>query len=103
MTDSKVEHTPGPYRAEWRESNIVRRESDLLPWIDGIGSFDSMANAKAWAERLNAAYDRGKNDSGAPDLLAACEAICGVYEGFEDVPQYVLKARAAIAKARGEK
>ena len=38
----------------------------------------------------------------APDLLAALQSFCGVYEGQDDVPRYVQKARAAIAKATGE-
>jgi hypothetical protein len=37
----------------------------------------------------------------APDLLAACEALVGVYEGQDDVPLYVIRARKAIAKAQG--
>lgn len=33
-------------------------------------------------------------------LVAACESICGVFEGQDDVPRYVAKARAALAKVR---
>jgi len=34
------------------------------------------------------------------DLLAACEAVAGVFAGIEDVPLFAVKCRAAIAKAR---
>jgi len=38
----------------------------------------------------------------APELFDACESICGVFEGEEDVPRYVKKARAALARAGGQ-
>lgn len=33
------------------------------------------------------------------DMLAALKAVCGVFDGQDDVPMYVRKARAAIQKA----
>lgn len=35
-------------------------------------------------------------------LVKACESLCGVFEGQDDVPMYVMKARAALKLARGE-
>lgn len=35
----------------------------------------------------------------APELLEAAKSLCGVFEGQEDVPRYVVKARAALARA----
>jgi hypothetical protein len=37
----------------------------------------------------------------APDLLAACQAVAGVFEDYEDKPLYAQKCIAALTLARG--
>lgn len=59
----------------------------------GFGTHFDWVEAKANAHLIES----------APDMLAALESLCGVYDGYDDVPLYVTKARAAIAKARGSK
>lgn len=83
-------HTPGP----WEIANGPRvyasgKSGPLLATISYLpkATGQEMANT-----RLVAA---------APDLLQACQSLCGVFEGIDDVPRYVIKARAAIARATG--
>ena len=66
-----------------------------------LNEYAQIAHQKFLArEREKLRADKRLRDA-APDLLAACKSIVGVFEGHDDVPIYVSKARAAIAKAEG--
>lgn len=87
-----AEHTPTPWKASGNGIHKGIRCVATTDYIDrrsGEEFKEACANAEFIVRACNA-HD---------DLLAACEAICGVFEGQEDAPLYVLKARAAIAKA----
>lgn len=87
---------------------IIPAEHEARP----IGAHDDASiDLATYAQEICAIHwpDRNRGESevkanarliaAAPELLEACQSICGVFEGQEDVPRYVAKARAAIAKA----
>ena len=80
-------HTPGP----WSVYASQRRSGHAHHRVIG-----SDGNGICYAEK-----DDARLIAAAPDLLAACKSIVGVFESHDDVPIYVSKARAAIAKAEG--
>lgn len=78
--------------------NLVAMESyDGIPEERGEAFREQVVNeARAnWRLVVNAVNPQ-------PALLQALEAVCGVFEGHDDVPLYVRKCRAAIALAKGE-
>ena len=80
-------HTPGPWHVHNHHVDAGKFRY-LQTCMEGAPEDEWEANAHLIAA--------------APELLAACQSICGVFEGHEDVPIYVRKARAAIAKAEGK-
>ena len=98
-----TEHTPGPWIYDHAPDNQTSDDTysiyseshdgtlaDVYPWYDADGkpTVDVTANA-----RLIAA---------SPDLLAALEDILDSGPDFEHCAELALRARAAIAKAKGE-
>jgi hypothetical protein len=87
-------HTPGPWTVYEAGFSVADAWGHVLSTdVEGRMPEEAAANA-----RLIAA---------APELLAALEALLSVYQGFapwegEVERQAEIKARAAIAKARGE-
>jgi len=101
---TEVKHTPGPWRfsegdKERRAMSEVFKKNDktfqialvTCEWSNPHARAEDIANA-----RLIAA---------APELLAACEALCSSDEngrfGKPSFPEAIQKAREAIAKAKG--
>lgn len=89
------EHTPPPWRTrtEPNTHEVEARDAGGV-WVLRASAWgrtvdERDANARLIARAVNA----------HADLLAACESVCGVFEGQGDVPIYVREARAAIAKA----
>ena len=100
-TDKSVKHTPGPWKVSAQvngKRHVVREgcqagESALCMLPEGRIESERMANARLIAS--------------APELLAACLAFNDAYSFIsENAPaplmHAVRKARAAIARARGE-
>lgn len=83
---SAPKFTPGPWRFDKINGTrrvLVGSRGGRITYVD-----DDIGTA---TEALIAA---------APELYEACRSICGVFEGREDAPIYVLKARAALAKVQ---
>jgi hypothetical protein len=86
--------TPGPWRTIDGDSvvNVVGPEGQPI----------AATTSKAYYERHDAEDKaNARLISAAPEMCDALRAVCGVYEGHEDVPLFVRKARAALAKATG--
>jgi hypothetical protein len=103
MKSKKVEHTPGPWKLEAGRSIVTDGGRFNLAYSTdkktGAASFPNFVELDANAALIAA----------APDLLKSLEAVTGMYEaalgGKYDDPdeaEIIDKARAAIAKARGE-
>lgn len=105
-------HTPGPWKARFKESGVARsvvRDNDggqaicSLPWPGPVdGGFAGRARHIAANARLIAA---------APDLLRACQLVLAIHDNpQQQPPQYRIsldpkateQIRAAIAKAEEE-
>ena len=90
----KNEHTPGPWTTG-RAINSV--DTGKYSWICPFG-----ASSKKQVEEITA---NAKLIAAAPDLLAALDdmvKLIGPYAGQGRMDEEICKARAAIAKARGE-
>ncbi len=81
-----------------------------IPWVvrpcrdpskDGGYAEIGSENLNGEGDYVALVYDKRDANvlSAAPELYEACRSICGVFEGHEDVPIYVQKARAALTKA----
>jgi hypothetical protein len=88
------QHTPGPWVIDEYHADGFYKIRGAKEVICHVHSFSP--NKKPESQATANAH----LIIAAPDLLAACKALVGVYEGQEDAPMYVIKARAAIAKAR---
>ena len=96
MSD-KPKHTPGP----WRFEPIGHETLYLCHCI--IASGDSNI-ASVWCPEGNA--EQLANSaliSASPDMFEAMEALLAICETDCDEPEECQTARAALAKARGEK
>ena len=94
-------HTPGPWIAHMLGGGKGGPNSYYISTAIQDGVMVNVASAHAnygqpagWNARLIAA---------APDLLEALEALLVPLDGAIDAGGLVAKARAAVAKARGEK
>lgn len=92
-----AKHTPGPWTTGRAINTVdIGKFSFICPF--GANSADQVAEIKANARLISA----------APDLLAALESVTLAIEQLVDIKQgspvafSVRKARAAIAKAKGE-
>ena len=79
-------HTPGP----WHVANgvQVRSEKDQL--------------ARVWMMRTGEGKANARLIAAAPELLEAIEELLSATQHLNPCPATVEKARAAIAKAKGE-
>ncbi len=84
-------HTPGPWSG--REGSSPHHQGQVSSEATGATIAVTYSDESGANVRLIAA---------APDLLAACEAVWHVFEGYDDSPLYARRCRDAIAKARGE-
>ncbi len=85
-------HTPGPWTVPYKEFSKVKAENGAV--IATCHKLTNLTNLEANARLLAA----------APDLLATLETIAAFAVGNGDVCEIIAKrARAAIAKATGEK
>jgi hypothetical protein len=85
-------HTPGPWRVvdSWNDYMVEGQNGEEIIWQDGPHNTPTINKANA---RLIAA---------APDLLEALVAIVGNSSIQRVSDELHAKARAAIAKAKGE-
>ena len=84
-----MKHTPGPWK--W------------VDYPDGRKLLCALDRAVIHSPDAPMTIDRPDQlvIAAAPDLLEACRAVVGVFEGHEDVSMYVQRCRIAVAKAEG--
>lgn len=113
---AETRHTPGPWRytlARWVNdppspvvgyavyADAKRKAPDGSDVALAAGNTGSQ-----WA--FSAFYSPSEIEANArliaaaPLMLEALKAVCAPFEGFDDAPLYVQKARAALASATGE-
>lgn len=79
-----MSHTPGPWKSVYAGVDTAVFSEDDRTFI------------------CRAAHDEARLIAAAPDLLAVCKAVAGVFLDIEDRPLYAQKCLAAIAKAEGK-
>jgi hypothetical protein len=89
-----TQHTPGPWLIAKPKGNGVMHKI----WRTNGDERNTGYARIAWQVPR---ADDARLIAAAPDLLEAARALVGVFYNQEDVPLYVQKARAAIAKAEG--
>ena len=72
-----------------RGQTLLHIETDISAPVAGLPICSIPVKAEANASLIAA----------APDLLAACKAVAGVFQDSEDMPLYARKCIAAVAKA----
>jgi hypothetical protein len=94
------------------EAVAVKQAHTPGPWVVEVGNHDARsitvrgANdlpiAEMWHTAAKSAAEDAALIAAAPDLLAACVAVAGVFQDANDndLPLYALKCRDAIAKAQ---
>lgn len=104
-------HTPGPWQISKANCESGYVAIDSLVKHGSRDAFYALAQVAVAEfddeeEQVSVPCEEGAANArliaAAPELLEACKAIAGVYEGHEDVPLYVRRARAAILKAEGK-
>lgn len=95
MPNTRTEHTPGPW--EWRNGRLFRSYPETFASVNIFVIHDDRWMPRPDDARLIAA---------APDLLAALESLLNDLsaddeEGLFEHSETVIRARTAIAKARG--
>ncbi|MAG25059.1 hypothetical protein CMI47_05705 [Candidatus Pacearchaeota archaeon] len=99
---AKEAHTPGPWavfpyyyeRGDGEEHRLI-----------GLGQFDTIADVRMGSDDVPGDLEANAClIAAAPELLEALEGLLPDFTGGLDPtePECVVKARAAIAKARGE-
>lgn len=93
MTTNETKHTPGPWR---RSHESIDPEWDIVIAQHGV----IVANVNACGQR----EANARLIAAAPELLEALEVCADALnpENCYDIPKAADKARAAIAKARGQ-
>ena len=94
-----AKHTPGPWTMHPSPHGAEVRSLAKIAWCGAAARY-----GKSGDQIIDAAEARANAHliAAAPDLLAACEAL--VRSGsFYDLDAKMFAARAAIAKAKGEK
>ena len=106
MKNKKTGHTPGPWKVKWAGKLV-----NMYGWCVYPDSIKSYLLPIAWAFPCDMEDDGKKTEeanarliAAAPELLAALESLLSAAEedgGDLDGP--IEQAKAAIAKAKGEK
>ena len=98
---SEARHTPGPWYAEVGDPKVPGMTPGYDVWHHtGIGQ---IARVRPGLEPDPTAEANARLIAAAPDLLAACKVLMGVFEdaGLTDTREYD-QARRAVARATGD-
>ena len=109
MKNEKAKHTPGPWR--YKRGQLWKNEAGEFPPVEikvPQGLYTIYHQVKEDGATYWAHADLVENKSDArliaacPELLAALEMAVLDFDSAEGIGPWINKARAAIAKAKGE-
>lgn len=94
------EHTPGPWTIKFG-LNVMGKDVRYPSQERLVANAGGHAN-NIWNEQVTAENEANAHlIAAAPDLLEALREMVDRFESCDDDPEYVTRARAAIAKAEG--
>lgn len=98
-----IKHTPGPWRVSSESPRIIKKDYRAIGSDAGFLIASTMGNDNSGFYASEQEADaNARLICAAPDLLESLEELLAATQHLEPCPATVDKARAAIAKAKGE-
>lgn len=101
-------HTPGPWAFsrwdEWGDTRFYIAQADGAPYTPNYSDVATLVAETCIGEKVATQEANARLIAAAPELLEALELLtAGIESSVSDTYIPLVKARAAIAKATGEK
>ncbi len=98
-----IKHTPGPWRVSSESPRIIKKDYRAIGSDAGFLIASTMGHDKSGFYASEQEADANALlITAAPELLEALEELLAATQHLEPCPATADKARAAIAKAKGE-